>query len=176
MLQTIGIRASDQARKPCGSRRFAAVGLASLLALLGACGDGTEPEPPLVYALAQVAGQALPAPMDAARWPDGTDRDIEALEGRLTLFSDGSFEYGTHAQRTVDGVPYEDLGWKWLSGAYERTDSTVIAHFDGVRDVVGRPWDYTVTYHVSDSGRVLTGTQGFGRVYVWVLVEAEESP
>lgn len=86
-----------------GSLRFATARLAwlcTLVAFLTAC--GTEPEPSLVYSLARV-----PAPTDAARWPDGTLRVIEALEGRLTLSADGSFKYEIRSRRTVDGVPVE---------------------------------------------------------------------
>ena len=171
MLGTIRIPVRPAVTQSGGSLRFAAPRLAwlcTVVAFLSACG-ATEPEPSLVYSLARVASQPLPAPMDAARWQDGTLRVIEALEGRITLFDDGSFKYETLARRTVDGVPVEDLGWRRLSGVYERSDSTVIARFDGVRDVLGHPLAYTVAYHVLDSGRVLRGTQGFGRVYEWVL-------
>ncbi|NIM50649.1 MAG: hypothetical protein GTN78_03600 [Gemmatimonadales bacterium] len=177
MLGAIRIPLRPAITQDSGSLLFAGprlTWLCTVVAFLSACG-ATEPEPPLVYSLARVAGQPLPAPMDAARWSDGTLRVIEALEGRLTLFGDGSFKYEKLARRTVDGVPVEDLGWRRHSGVYERTDSTVIARFDGARDVLGRPSVYTVTYRVSDSGRVLRGTQAFGRVYEWVLVDPDRA-
>lgn len=157
-----------------GSLRFAAARLAwlcTLVAFLTAC--GTEPEPSLVYSLARV-GQPLPAPTDAARWPDGTLRVIEALEGRLTLSVGGSFKYELRSRRTVDGVPVEDLGWAEVSGVYERTDSTLIAQVH-IQGPFGRV-PSTLIYDVSDSGRVLRGAQGFGRVYEWVLVDSDQAP
>lgn len=143
--------------------------LCAVLGFLSACG-ATIFEPPLEYSLARVGDQPLPAAVDAARWPDGTLRVIEVMKGRMKLLNDYSFQYETLMRRTVDGVPVEDLGWTTLSGVYERTDSTVVARFSGVRDVLGRPLPYTVAYYVLDSGRVLRGTQGFGNVYAWERV------
>jgi hypothetical protein len=85
-------------------RRLALAGLLSALAFAGSCKDSTAPQVISgIYELESVDGEQLPVVV----FEDAQGKD-EMLNGRVDLYSDGTFYDVTTVRSTINGSATED--------------------------------------------------------------------
>ena len=113
------------------------------------------------YVLETISNVPLPAPFDSFRDTDGNIRTLEAVESRLTLFSNGTFRQDMASLRKLNGEVVESLQVSF-KGRVERVGQTLIIRWDSIGG-----YEERIDYEVLEGGRRLEGPY-FGRVYRWV--------
>lgn len=136
--------------------------LATALILAVGCNSLSSPSPATRYSLASISGVPVPATFDAFRDSDGNLRTLEAVNGTLAQYPDGSYREDLTVNRKLNGEVVETLQ-AIIEGRVERVGQTLIHRYQSPGG-----YEERVDYDVLEDGRFLTGIHSNGRVWRWI--------
>jgi len=154
---------------PVVLRRVRRGGLA-LLGVVACSGTGAcaliQPSETEVYLLTLINGLPLPAPLITAVAEDGSTYEFQAVNGSITLYSNGRLEKRLEVRDVHNGVPEGEIKRSRWSGSYERNDTSVVIRFPLVPEGVMR----TYSYRLDDGGTTLVGIEGDFRFNLYTYI------
>jgi hypothetical protein len=146
-----------------GFRIIVLQGLALLIAAVAPGCSSLGPAFEHSYTLVTINRETLPAALIVANTVEGKRYEFQQVRGNLRLYSGSRFELEREYRRVWDGKVTESQIVDKSTGHFDRNDSVLVLR------LTTKVGDETYTYVRLDAGRILRGTQDFGKVHEYVL-------